>query len=57
MYLECGPSDDHKLPFEKSHMYKLIDRHMNSIVLIVNYPAMVEMSSNDKGAYVNCKNY
>ena len=30
-------------------MYKLIDKHMNSIVLIISYPAMVQTSVNSKG--------
>ena len=37
--------------FEKSQMYKLIDKHMNSIVLIINYPVVVETSV-DKGVCV-----
>ena len=51
MYLECSPSDDHKLTFEKSQMYKLIDKHMNSIVLIISYPAMVQAAVNSKGMW------
>jgi len=49
--VECGGTRDHEEVFEKSQMYKLIDKHMNSIVLIINYPVVVETSV-DKGVYV-----
>ena len=56
--MECGGTWDHKEVFEKSQMYKLIDKHMNSIVLIINYPVVMETSV-DRGVYVCvyvCKN-
>jgi len=46
--VECSVTKDHEEVFEKSQMYKLIDKHMNSIVLIINYPVVVETSV-DKG--------
>ena len=49
--MECGGTWDHKEVFEKSQMYKLIDKHMNSIVLIINYPVVMETSV-DRGVYV-----
>ena len=51
--MECSVTKDHEEVFEKSQMYKLIDKHMNSIVLIINYPVVVETSV-DKGACVVC---
>ena len=36
-----------------SQMYKMVDKHINTIELIINYPVIVETSV-DKGVLVMC---
>jgi len=41
MYVEFGgDSDDHNVGFTRSRLYRLLDRHQNTIRLLVNVPKM-----------------
>jgi len=41
MYVEFGGNiDDHNVVFTRSRLYRLLDRHQNTITLRVNVPKM-----------------
>lgn len=41
MFVESSDSTDHQLPFAESHLWKLLDRHANTIRLYVSLPEHV----------------